>query len=159
MRRAVEGVKLARELCEDVEFSPEDASRTELDFLAHVVEAAVEAGATTINIPDTVGYTVPDEFGELFRYLRRHVRGIDKVTLSVHCHDDLGMAVANSLTAVVAGVLPALHATGRRAQDTLKQASGTDGLRRVGGSGRRCRWARRMSRISPSNGTVPVRSS
>ena len=103
VRRAVEGVKLARELCEDVEFSPEDASRTELDFLAHVVEAAVEAGATTINIPDTVGYTVPDEFGELFRYLRRHVRGIDKVTLSVHCHDDLGMAVANSLTAVVAG--------------------------------------------------------
>jgi 2-isopropylmalate synthase len=103
VRRAVEGVKLARELCEDVEFSPEDASRTELDFLAHVVEAAVEAGASTINIPDTVGYTVPDEFGELFRYLRRHVRGIDKVTLSVHCHDDLGMAVANSLTAVVAG--------------------------------------------------------
>ncbi len=103
VRRAVEGVQLARELCEDVEFSPEDASRTELDFLAHVVEAAVEAGATTINIPDTVGYTVPDEFGELFRYLRRHVRGIDKVTLSVHCHDDLGMAVANSLTAVVAG--------------------------------------------------------
>ena len=103
VRRAVEGVKLARELCEDVEFSPEDASRTELDFLAHVVEAAVEAGATTINIPDTVGYTVPDEFGELFRYLRHHVRGIDKVTLSVHCHDDLGMAVANSLTAVVAG--------------------------------------------------------
>jgi 2-isopropylmalate synthase len=103
VRRAVEGVKIARELCDDVEFSPEDASRTELDFLAQVVEAAIEAGATTINIPDTVGYTVPDEFGELFRYLRRHVRGIEKVTLSVHCHDDLGMAVANSLTAVVAG--------------------------------------------------------
>ena len=103
VRRAVEGVKIAREFCDDVEFSPEDASRTELDFLAQVVEAAVEAGATTINIPDTVGYTVPDEFGELFRYLRKHVRGIDKVTLSVHCHDDLGMAVANSLTAVVAG--------------------------------------------------------
>jgi 2-isopropylmalate synthase len=103
VRRAVEAVKIARGLCDDVEFSPEDASRTELDFLAQVVEAAIEAGATTINIPDTVGYTVPDEFGELFRYLRRHVRGIDKVTLSVHCHDDLGMAVANSLTAVVAG--------------------------------------------------------
>ncbi|HXN10619.1 MAG TPA: hypothetical protein VN859_05205, partial [Steroidobacteraceae bacterium] len=73
VRRAVEGVKIARELCEDVEFSPEDASRTELDFLAQVVEAAIEAGATTINIPDTVGYTVPDEFGELFRYLRQHV--------------------------------------------------------------------------------------
>ncbi|HEX4049249.1 MAG TPA: 2-isopropylmalate synthase [Steroidobacteraceae bacterium] len=101
--RAVEGVKIAREFCDDVEFSPEDASRTELDFLAQVVQAAIEAGATTINIPDTVGYTVPDEFGELFRYLRHHVHGIEHVTLSVHCHDDLGMAVANSLTAVVAG--------------------------------------------------------
>ena len=100
---AVEGVKIARELCEDVEFSPEDASRTELDFLTQVVEAVIEAGATTVNIPDTVGYTVPDEFAELFRYLRKNVRGIDKVRLSVHCHDDLGMAVANSLTAVVAG--------------------------------------------------------
>src|ERR1700693_3327621 len=103
IRRAVEGVKIAREHCTDVEFSPEDASRTELDFLAQVVEAVIDAGATTINIPDTVGYTVPDEFGEVFRYLRKHVRGIEKVTLSVHCHDDLGMAVANSLTAVVAG--------------------------------------------------------
>jgi 2-isopropylmalate synthase len=103
IKHASEGVKYARQLCEDVEFSPEDASRTELDFLAQVVEAAIEAGATTINIPDTVGYTVPDEFGELFRYLRKQVRGIDKVRLSVHCHDDLGMAVANSLTAVVAG--------------------------------------------------------
>ena len=93
----------ARELCSDVEFSPEDASRTELEFLAQVVEAAIAAGATTVNIPDTVGYTVPDEFAELFRYLRKYVRGIDGVRLSVHCHDDLGMAVANSLTAVVAG--------------------------------------------------------
>jgi 2-isopropylmalate synthase len=104
VRTAVEGVRIAREHCEDVEFSPEDASRTELDFLARVVEAAIEAGASTINIPDTVGYTVPDEFAELFRYLRKNVRGIGRVTLSVHCHDDLGMAVANSLTAVVAGV-------------------------------------------------------
>jgi len=103
VRRAVEGVKIAREFCDDVEFSPEDASRTELDFLAQVVEAVIAAGATTVNIPDTVGYTVPDEFGELFRYLRKNVRGIEKATLSVHCHDDLGMAVANSLTAVVAG--------------------------------------------------------
>ncbi len=103
VRSAVEAVRIARTLCDDVEFSPEDASRTELDFLARVVEAAIEAGATTINIPDTVGYTVPDEFGELFRYLRQNVRGIDQVCLSVHCHDDLGMAVANSLTAVVAG--------------------------------------------------------
>src|SRR5580700_8560813 len=86
VRCAVEAVQIAREYCEDVEFSPEDASRTELDFLAQVVEAAIEAGATTINIPDTVGYTVPDEFAELFRYLRKYVRGIDRVTLSVHCH-------------------------------------------------------------------------
>src|SRR6187431_774988 len=103
LRTAVEGVQIARSFCEDVEFSPEDASRTELEFLAQVVEAAIEAGATTVNIPDTVGYTVPDEFAELFRYLRKNVRGIDKIRLSVHCHDDLGMAVANSLTAVVAG--------------------------------------------------------
>ncbi len=100
---AVASVATARELCADVEFSPEDASRTELEFLAEVIERVIEAGATTINIPDTLGYTVPDEFSELFRYLRTNVRGIDKVTLSVHCHDDLGMAVANSLTAVVAG--------------------------------------------------------
>ncbi len=103
LRSAVEGVRAARQLCDDVEFSPEDASRTELEFLAQVVEAAIEAGAITVNIPDTVGYTVPDEFAELFRYLRKNVRGIDRVDLSVHCHDDLGMAVANSLTAVVAG--------------------------------------------------------
>ena len=104
VRNAVEGVRIARELCEDVEFSPEDASRTELEFLAQVIEAVIEAGASTVNIPDTVGYTVPDEFAELFRYLRKNVRGIERVRLSVHCHDDLGMAVANSLTAVVAGV-------------------------------------------------------
>jgi 2-isopropylmalate synthase len=103
LRRAVEAVRIARDLCPDVEFSPEDASRTELEFLAQVVEAVIDAGATTVNIPDTVGYTVPDEFAELFRYLRKNVRGIERATLSVHCHDDLGMAVANSLTAVVAG--------------------------------------------------------
>src|SRR5690242_4424210 len=103
LRLAAAGVGKARELCEDVEFSPEDASRTEVEFLAQVVEVAIASGATTVNIPDTVGYTVPDEFAELFRYLRKNVRGIDTVRLSVHCHDDLGMAVANSLTAVVAG--------------------------------------------------------
>jgi 2-isopropylmalate synthase len=103
LRLAAAGVARARSLCEDVEFSAEDASRTELEFLAQVLEVAIGAGATTVNIPDTVGYTVPDEFAELFRYLRKNVRGIEKVRLSVHCHDDLGMAVANSLTAVVAG--------------------------------------------------------
>jgi len=103
VRAAVEGVKVAREFCDDVEFSPEDAARTEPEYLAQVVEAVVDAGATTVNIPDTVGYTVPEEFGQLFRFLRQHVRGIERVRLSVHCHDDLGMAVANSLSAVLAG--------------------------------------------------------
>ncbi len=103
IKTAVEGVRRARALCDDVEFSPEDASRTELEFLAEVVEAVVDAGATTVNVPDTVGYTVPEEFHDVFAYLKRHVRGIDKVILSVHCHDDLGMAVANSLAAVRGG--------------------------------------------------------
>ena len=103
IKSAVGAVKLARELVDDVEFSPEDASRTELGYLAEVVSAAIEAGATTVNIPDTVGYTVPGEFDALFRYLKKHVAGIDDITLSVHCHNDLGMAVANSLAAVHAG--------------------------------------------------------
>ncbi|MCH8248954.1 MAG: 2-isopropylmalate synthase [Proteobacteria bacterium] len=103
IKSAVNAIQMARELCDDVEFSPEDASRTELSYLAEVVAAAIEAGATTVNIPDTVGYTVPAEFDRLFRYLTEHVQRIDEITLSVHCHDDLGMAVANSLAAVVAG--------------------------------------------------------
>ena len=103
IKSAVGAIRLARELCDDVEFSPEDASRTELGYLAEVVSAAIEAGASTVNIPDTVGYTVPSEFDRLFRYLKKHVAGIDDITLSVHCHDDLGMAVANSLAAVHAG--------------------------------------------------------
>jgi len=103
LRSTGEGVRIAREFCDDVEFSPQDASRTEPDFLAQVVEAAIDAGATTINIPDSVGYSMPHELAELFRYLRKNVRGIGRVTLSVHCHDDLGLAVANSLMAVVNG--------------------------------------------------------
>jgi 2-isopropylmalate synthase len=103
IKSASAAIRLARELADDVEFSPEDASRTELAYLAEVVSAAIEAGATTINIPDTVGYTVPAEFDRLFRYLQQHVAGIDDITLSVHCHNDLGMAVANSLSAVQAG--------------------------------------------------------
>jgi len=103
IRSAVGAIKMARELCDDVEFSPEDASRTELSYLAEVVSAAIEAGATTVNIPDTVGYTVPAEFDQLFRYLHEHVERIGEITLSVHCHNDLGMAVANSLAAVGAG--------------------------------------------------------
>jgi len=103
IKSAVGSITMARELCDDVEFSPEDASRTELAYLAEVVSAAIEAGASTVNIPDTVGYTVPAEFDELFRYLTEHVQRIDEITLSVHCHNDLGMAVANSLAAVRAG--------------------------------------------------------
>lgn len=100
---AVQGVRYARSLCSDIEFSPEDASRTELDFLREVVEAVIEAGATTINVPDTVGYTIPEEFHEVFTYLKRNVRGAENVRFSVHCHNDLGMAVANSLAAIRAG--------------------------------------------------------
>lgn len=103
VRRAVEGVERARRYCQDVEFSPEDAARTELDFLAEVVEKAVAAGATTINIPDTVGYAVPSQYAAAIRHLKQHVRGIDKVILSVHCHNDLGLAVANSLAALTEG--------------------------------------------------------
>lgn len=103
LRSAVDSVKFARTLCDDVEFSPEDASRTEHDFLAEVVEAVIEAGATTVNIPDTVGYTVPSEFSALFRHLKTKVKNIDQVVLSVHCHNDLGLAVANSMAAVSEG--------------------------------------------------------
>ncbi|MBI2804975.1 MAG: 2-isopropylmalate synthase [Planctomycetes bacterium] len=103
VRRAVEGVTLARSLCDNIEFSPEDAARTELDFLAEVVEKVIEAGATTINIPDTVGYAVPDQYAGAIRHLKQNVRGIDKIVLSVHCHNDLGLAVANSLAALKEG--------------------------------------------------------
>ncbi len=103
LRRAVAGVERARKYVEDVEFSPEDAARTELDFLAEVVEKAIEAGATTINIPDTVGYAVPEQYAAAIRHLKQHVRGIEKVIISVHCHNDLGLAVANSLTALAEG--------------------------------------------------------
>lgn len=103
VRRTREGVARAKELCADVEFSPEDASRTEHEFLAQVVEAAIAAGATTVNIPDTVGYAIPGEFHDLITMLRREVPNIDQAVISVHCHNDLGLAVANSLAAVKAG--------------------------------------------------------
>ncbi len=103
VRRAVEGVKMAREKFDDVEFSAEDSARTELDFLVEVVERAIEAGATTVNIPDTVGYALPSTYAETIRHLRKHVRGIEKAVISVHCHNDLGLAVANSLAGVMEG--------------------------------------------------------
>src|SRR5205807_140746 len=93
----------AKGYLQDVEFSPEDAARTELDFLAEVVEKAIAAGASTLNIPDTVGYAVPSQYAAAIRHLKQHVRGIDKVVLSVHCHNDLGLAVANSLAALHEG--------------------------------------------------------
>jgi 2-isopropylmalate synthase len=103
LEQAVEAVSLAKSLCDDVEFSPEDATRTDPEFLCRVVEAAVAAGATTVNIPDTVGFTTPVEFGELIRTVRETVCGIENVTISAHCHDDLGLAVANSFAAIAAG--------------------------------------------------------
>jgi 2-isopropylmalate synthase len=100
---AVNGVTLAASLCNDVEFSAEDGIRTERDFLAEVLQAVIEAGATTLNIPDTVGYSTPAEMFELFGWLRSTVPGIENVRVSTHCHNDLGLAVANSLAAVDAG--------------------------------------------------------
>jgi len=100
---AVGAVKYARSKFSDIEFSPEDASRTELDFLARVTSAVIKAGATTINIPDTVGYSVPEEFGDVITYLKEKVPNIDKAVISVHCHNDLGLAVSNSLAAVSCG--------------------------------------------------------
>jgi 2-isopropylmalate synthase len=99
----IDSVTYARSLCEDVEWSAEDASRTDHDFLCRCVEAAIKCGASTINIPDTVGYAVPDEFAALIRMLFNRVPNIDKAIISVHCHNDLGLAVANSLAAVGAG--------------------------------------------------------
>jgi len=101
--RAVAGIKRGHSYCDDIEFSPEDAARTEHDFLCEVVEAAIDAGATTINIPDTVGYTTPIEMYDRIKLLFERVPNIHKATISVHCHDDLGLAVANSLAAVEAG--------------------------------------------------------
>jgi 2-isopropylmalate synthase len=103
IERAVASVRRAKSYCPDVEFSPEDAARTEVDFLCDVVEAAIDAGATTVNIPDTVGYAVPTQYARVIRTLKERVRNIDRAVISVHCHDDLGMAVANSLAGVEAG--------------------------------------------------------
>ncbi len=100
---AVRSVKLAREYTEDVEFSAEDAVRSDVDFLCRIFEAAIAAGARTINVPDTVGYSTPELWGELFRTLMSRVPNADKAVWSTHCHNDLGMAVANSLAAVMAG--------------------------------------------------------
>jgi 2-isopropylmalate synthase len=103
IKKAVAAVKHARRYTDDVEFSPEDAGRSEPDFLCRVLEAVIAAGATTVNIPDTVGYTLPHMFGALIKSLRERVPNSDKAVWSVHCHNDLGLAVANSLSAVMIG--------------------------------------------------------
>ncbi len=121
IRIAARSVARAKRYTSNVEFSAMDATRSDVEFLVAVCEAAIRAGATTINIPDTVGYAIPSEFGELVRTLRQRVQGIEKVTLSVHCHNDLGLAVANSLAAIQNGarqVECTINGIGERAGNT-----------------------------------------
>ncbi len=117
-------VAYARNLSPTVEFSAEDATRSDWDYLCRVCEAAIKAGATTINIPDTVGYTLPQEYESLFRYLRERVPGIDEVVMSAHCHNDLGMGTANTLAAIKAGarqVEVTINGLGERAGNTAME--------------------------------------
>ena len=103
LESAVNAVRLAKSYCDDVEFSCEDASRSDVDYLCQIVEAVIAEGATVVNLPDTVGYAIPDEYGKIIRLLIQRVPNINKAIISAHCHDDLGMAVANSLAAVMNG--------------------------------------------------------
>jgi len=119
--RAVEAVRYAKTFTDNVEFSAEDGSRSDKDYLCKVFEAAIEAGATTINLPDTVGYAIPSEFAELITYVRKHTPNIAKAVLSVHCHNDLGLATANTLAALSAGARQAevtVNGIGERAGNT-----------------------------------------
>ena len=121
VRRAVEAVKYARTFVDDVEFYAEDAGRTDEEFLARVVEAVIQAGATVVNIPDTTGYCLPWEYGAKIAYLMNHVPNIDKAILSTHCHNDLGMATANTLAAITNGARQAevtINGLGERAGNT-----------------------------------------
>ncbi|NPA90604.1 MAG: 2-isopropylmalate synthase [Chloroflexi bacterium] len=121
IERTREMVAYAKQYCDDVEFSPEDAGRSDPEFLVQVLAAAIEAGATTLNIPDTVGYTLPEEFGNLIRFLRENTPGGDRVIWSVHCHDDLGLATANTLAGLQAGARQAevtINGIGERAGNT-----------------------------------------
>jgi len=114
-------VTRARNLCPTIEFSAEDATRSDWDYLCRVFEVAIKAGATTVNVPDTVGYTLPHEYEALFRYLRERVPGIEDVTMSAHCHDDLGMATSNTLAAIRGGarqVEVTINGIGERAGNT-----------------------------------------
>ncbi len=115
---------VSRNLCPTVEFSAEDATRSDWDYLCRVFEAAIKSGATTINVPDTVGYTTPYEYEALFRYLRERVPGIEDVVMSAHCHNDLGMATANTLAAIKAGarqVEVTINGMGERAGNTAME--------------------------------------
>ncbi len=117
-------VKYARDLCPTIEFSAEDATRSDWDYLCLVFETAIKSGATTINVPDTVGYTSPQEYEALFQYLRNRVPGIEEVVLSAHCHNDLGMATANTLAAIKAGarqVEVTINGLGERAGNTAME--------------------------------------
>ena len=121
VQQVIEAVTYARSLCDDVEFSPEDAGRSDPEFLTVVLGEAIKAGATTLNIPDTVGYTTPEEFGWLIKYLIENTPGADQVAWSVHCHDDLGLATANTLAGVQAGarqVEVTINGIGERAGNT-----------------------------------------
>jgi len=121
LERAVRAVKYAKSFVEDVEFYAEDAGRTENEYLARVCEAAIKAGATVLNIPDTTGYCLPEEYGAKIRYLRENVRGIEKVILSTHCHNDLGLATANSIAGVQNGARQiecTINGVGERAGNT-----------------------------------------
>ena len=124
LQMAIEAVKIARDFVDDVEFSPEDGTRSDWEFLREICEAVIEAGATTINVPDTVGYTVPEKYGELFKFLTTYVRGADKIIFSAHCHNDLGLATANSLSAIVNGarqVECTINGIGERAGNTAME--------------------------------------
>ncbi len=119
--QVIEAVSYAKNLCDDIEFSPEDAGRSDPDFLVQVLGEAIKAGATTLNIPDTVGYTTPEEFGRLIKYLRENTPGADEVVWSVHCHNDLGLATANTLSGVQNGarqVEVTINGIGERAGNT-----------------------------------------
>ena len=118
---AISAVKKAKSYTENVEFSAMDATRSDRDYLCQVIEAAIDAGATTVNIPDTVGYTIPSEFGDMIKYIIKNVSNIDKAVISVHCHNDLGLATANSLSAVLNGarqVECTINGIGERAGNT-----------------------------------------
>ncbi len=121
LERAVEAVRYAKTFVEDVEFYAEDAGRTDNEFLARVCEEVIKAGATVLNIPDTTGYCLPEEYGAKMKYLREHVKDIDKAILSCHCHNDLGLATANSISGVINGARQiecTINGIGERAGNT-----------------------------------------